>query len=152
METWWPRSLERHFKAILSSSRSSPFSFRALTKSRSLHTLHPLLTPFDSLRHPFFPSPLLRPISRRRPLILRLLLFRPYAIDPENISSSVSPGQDLDWKDHHQRYHQQSVSEDEAYDDHLLHVQQAKQGRFIPVKAYFLCTRFFDFYCFRNLL
>lgn len=29
--------------------------------------------------------------------------------------------------------------EDDTY--HLLEVQQEKQSRFIPVKAYFLCTR-----------
>ncbi|KAI0519912.1 hypothetical protein KFK09_007373 [Dendrobium nobile] len=142
METWWPRSLERHLKAILSSSRSSRFSFPSLTKARSFRTLSPLLTTFDSLQHPLDQASLLRPPSLHRPIIFRLLDFRPYAIDPANNFSSLSPGQELDWKDHHlQHQHQnQPVSEDETYDDHLVEVQQAKQGRFIPVKAYFLCT------------
>ncbi|XP_020574448.1 LOW QUALITY PROTEIN: uncharacterized protein LOC110020631 [Phalaenopsis equestris] len=140
MEAWWPRSLERHLKAILSSSRSFPFSFAALTKTRSLHTLSPVLTPLYNLQRPFFPLSPLRPTYRRRPLILRLFLFRPYAFDHVSAFSSVSLGQEFDWKNHHHRQQQQSASEDEIYDDHLLESQQAKQGRFIPVKAYFLCT------------
>ncbi|KAG0450692.1 hypothetical protein HPP92_026790 [Vanilla planifolia] len=73
-----------------------------------------------------------------RPLHYRSLFFS-FAIDPAQYFSSLSPSQELDSKDS-QQSHQHLSSEGESCDEHLLEVQQAKQGRFIPVKAYFLCT------------
>ncbi|XP_078446790.1 protein RETARDED ROOT GROWTH, mitochondrial-like [Wolffia australiana] len=50
---------------------------------------------------------------------------------------SVSSGQELEWRD--QPFNSCS-EEDTSYTDHLLEVQQQKQSRFIPVKAYFIST------------
>ncbi|KAK8921646.1 hypothetical protein KSP39_PZI020787 [Platanthera zijinensis] len=133
MEIRRPRSLERHLRAILSSSLSSPLS---LAKPRSFKLLYPL-SPFShNPNRRFFPASLIRPPSGGHPLILHLL-FRPYTAYPANTSSSLSLGQGSDSKDRQQHH---SASEEENYHNHLLEVQQEKQGRFIPVKAYFLCT------------
>uniref|UniRef100_A0A1D1YZR4 Sporulation protein RMD1 n=1 Tax=Anthurium amnicola TaxID=1678845 RepID=A0A1D1YZR4_9ARAE len=50
---------------------------------------------------------------------------------------SVSSGQELEWREQQQVG---SCSEVDGYTDHLLEVQQEKQSRFIPVKAYFIST------------
>ncbi|MQL80571.1 hypothetical protein Taro_013019 [Colocasia esculenta] len=61
--------------------------------------------------------------------VVSLLVFRTYC--------SMSSDQDLEWREQPQVG---TCSEDDSYDDHLLEVQQEKQSRFIPVKAYFIST------------
>ncbi|CAA7392818.1 unnamed protein product [Spirodela intermedia] len=52
---------------------------------------------------------------------------------------SVSSGQEVEWREQQQQQ-LGSCSEDDTYTEHLLEVQQEKQSRFIPVKAYFIST------------
>ncbi|ERM95756.1 hypothetical protein AMTR_s00023p00247850 [Amborella trichopoda] len=64
-----------------------------------------------------------------------LLSLKNGARDFRSLSSVSSSSHELEWKD-------PNSSSDglDVYHEHLLEVQQEKQSRFIPVKAYFLCT------------
>ncbi|KAG0496102.1 hypothetical protein HPP92_000793 [Vanilla planifolia] len=137
---WRPCSLEKHLKAMLSSSRSSPIFLPAPIKARFFQSsCRPSFSSVSrSRRIPVVAFSLLLSTQHFRPLHYRSLFFS-FAIDPAQYFSSLSPSQELDSKDS-QQSHQHLSSEGESCDEHLLEVQQAKQGRFIPVKAYFLCT------------
>ncbi|KAJ4764159.1 Sporulation protein RMD1 [Rhynchospora pubera] len=139
MEIWRVRVLEKHLRTVISPSSLSLFS---PCKPRSVHTLpyYPLLTRrLLSICASFSSTPSLH--SR---------YFRHVRNPSLRVFSSVSPGREVEWTD--ERQHQEppqrsqvevlsevsGSEEDDTY--HLLEVQQEKQSRFIPVKAYFLCT------------
>lgn len=134
MEILKPRFLEKHLRTLLSPSALSRFS---PSNRRASQTLPP--RPLLSFRAAFSPA---SSQSRHR-------------TNPSpRLFSSLSAGKELDWRDDHRNPPRTSpaqalnvVSEsDEAADKyHLLEVQQQKEGRFIPVKSYFLSTRFLPF-------
>ncbi|KAH7677838.1 hypothetical protein IHE45_07G109100 [Dioscorea alata] len=123
MEIWRARAL----RAIV----FSPFSPFNKTSLCSFQTLAhpPPPSSFPLLRRCFFVPPPPRHhlfLFPRVPLAVRTL-------------ASLSSGPELEWRED-QQHTPVSCSEDEGCQDHLLEVQQEKQSRFIPVKAYFLCT------------
>jgi hypothetical protein len=141
MEIWRARFLEKHLRTLLSPSTLSRLS---QSKSRSFHTL------------PYYR------LSSRRLLSIsssfsstpsgHTRYFGHFGNPSPRVFSSLSPGREVEWTDerpHENQPHEGRAEvlsevlgseEDDTY--HLLEVQQEKQSRFIPVKAYFLCTRF----------
>ena len=112
------------FSAALNSRRlSSRTRFSSLVNYVSVEVVHPC----RSRLKPDF-------IKNRSRMIFRSLC-------------SLSSEQEIEWRDQ-QRQQINSYSEDDGYTEHLLEVQQEKQSRFVPVKAYFISTRFnIDFSC-----
>lgn len=115
--------LVRSFKTLASSPRASSSLF-----SNSLVFAPHFLGRFRSAR------------------TLHVSLFHHRRLQPSlRVFSSVSPGQEVEWKEPQQPLEQPQVtvanscSDGDSY-DHLLEVQLEKQSRFIPVRAYFLCT------------
>lgn len=129
------RSLNILFAVPGNPCRSSEaVSFRAGMSSHSFSTwLYAVSAPTvsaSSRRNGFYPT-LVKYQTRRRVLKDTPSLFRTLC--------SVSSGQELEWREQQQLG---SCSEDDTYTEHLLEIQQEKQSRFIPVKAYFISTRF----------
>ncbi|KAL5991038.1 hypothetical protein ACLOJK_011944 [Asimina triloba] len=120
---------------ILLSSSSCPTSISSRSLSlRALVSRSHRPTSASSLH---FPPPLRRFSSSA--CFARQPNTNPLAGTSVDLFSSVSPppGQELEWKD-------ASFSPDpsDGYQQHLLELQQEKQTRVVPVRAYFLCTRF----------
>ncbi|XP_018682594.2 protein RETARDED ROOT GROWTH-LIKE isoform X2 [Musa acuminata AAA Group] len=118
METSAFRALARHLKATLSSSSLPPL-FSPLRR-RPSKTLLPLALPGCRLSSA---ASLLRSAAGDR--LARLF-------------SSISSDQDLELREGKES--PSSRSAEDEYKDPLLQAQQEKQSRFVPVKAYFLCT------------
>lgn len=141
MEIWRARFLEKHLRTVLSPSTISRLS---QSKSRSYHTLP--YYPLSSRRLLSICSSFSSTLSRHT------RYFRHVRNPSLRVFSSLSPGREVEWTDerpHQNQPHKNQVEvlgevsgseEDDTY--HLLEAQQEKQSRFIPVKAYFLCTRF----------
>lgn len=150
-------SFEKHLKSMLSSSSSNFFHPHPKTvTSLSFQTLASAPRIFSSSAASCRLSVLSSLVCRSQPHRRPRLLFSSLHPAPRAFSSASS-GQELEWReDHHLHHHQppqehHSVSpaalpcsddeDDGGYQDHLLELQQEKRTRFIPVKAYFLCTR-----------
>ncbi|WOL00673.1 hypothetical protein Cni_G09386 [Canna indica] len=120
-----------HFKAMLSPSYPSPRPYKSLhVRAAPSRTLPPL--PLSCSR--------LSTLLPRRTHIRRSEFIRQPAGDrfPRPLSSLSSSDPQLERREEQQLA--ASFSEEGGYQDHLLQVQQEEQSRFIPVKAYFLCT------------
>ncbi|KAF3331693.1 Sporulation protein RMD1 [Carex littledalei] len=140
MEIWRVRFLEKHLRTVL--SPSTLLSRLCQSNPRSFQTLpcYPLRSGrLLSIFSPFSNTP------------ARHTRYFKHARNPSlRVFSSLSPGREVEWTDEHQHQNQphkgpvevlsevSGSEEDDTY--HLLEVQQEKQSRFIPVKAYFLCT------------
>ncbi|XP_010906180.2 LOW QUALITY PROTEIN: protein RETARDED ROOT GROWTH, mitochondrial [Elaeis guineensis] len=155
-------SLDKHLHSMLSSSNSySYFCSYSYSYSHPLAKTLPRRS-FQTLvsAPPLSSSAAARPISFLSALLFRwppphrpFLLLASAHPSPKAFSSASS-GQELEWREDHHQLPQEhsrrrspsaaSCSDDDdddgGYQDHLLEVQQEKQSRFIPVKAYFLCT------------
>ncbi|XP_020108468.1 sporulation protein RMD1-like isoform X1 [Ananas comosus] len=148
MEIWRARSFEKHLKAVLSSSSSSSSSSPRFSPSLHKTLLRRSFQTLASSPSPPPPPPLphLSSSSSSSASSLSSLLFRRplprFSPPPRNLPlkpfSSVFSNQEIEWREEH--HLSESCSGDESYQDHLIEVQQEKQSRFIPVKAYFLCT------------
>ncbi|KAM0953716.1 hypothetical protein DsansV1_C01g0002901 [Dioscorea sansibarensis] len=123
MEIWRARALRAIlFYPLSPYNKTSLCSFQTLARP-------PPPSSFPLLRRCLFVSP---------PPRHQLFLFPRVPLAARTLSS-LSSGPELEWRED-QQHTPVSCSEDEGYQDHLLEVQQEKQSRFIPVKAYFLCT------------
>lgn len=116
------RALARHLRATLSSSPLPPLI--SPLRRRPFKTLLPLALPGCRLSSA---ASLLRSAAGDR--FARLF-------------SSISSDQDLELREGKES--PSSRSAEDEYKDPLLQAQQEKQSRFVPVKAYFLCTRCLD--------
>ncbi|KAJ0979316.1 hypothetical protein J5N97_014790 [Dioscorea zingiberensis] len=125
MEIWRARAL----RAIVYSS----FALSKKTPQRPFQTLVRCPSVASSSS-----SHLRRCLFVSQPLRRRLFIFRQAPAVVRTLSS-LSSKQELEWKEEQQPV-SGLCSEDEGDQDHLLEIQQEKQSRFIPVKAYFLCT------------
>ncbi|RRT49652.1 hypothetical protein B296_00022817 [Ensete ventricosum] len=116
------RALARHLTPTLSSSPPPPPLFSPLLR-RPSKTLLPLALPACRL---FGAPSLVRSAAGDR--FARLFSF-------------ISSDQDLELREVKQS--SSSRSEEDEHKDRLLQAQQEKQSRFVPVKSYFLCTRYY---------
>ncbi|KAJ3682801.1 hypothetical protein LUZ60_013028 [Juncus effusus] len=131
MEIWRARCFHKHLRTFFVFSHSASLS--RFSPPRSFQTLS------------FPPSSAAPTFARLFPVSYTV---RPVRNPRWRVFSSVSPGREVEWKDEQnqskppvEEWNNGAVSgseEDDTY--HLLEVQQEKQSRFIPVKAYFLCT------------
>ncbi|KAJ6841627.1 uncharacterized protein M6B38_305510 [Iris pallida] len=127
MEIARARSIEHHLKLLLSTS-SSHFPAKP-TPYRSFQTLAPPPPPPSSFhgRVAYIFSSFLAPPRRGRRRRSPELRCSFSSVSPPGMQQQAAAFSCSD-------------NEEEVYHDHLLEVQQEKQSRFVPVKAYFLCT------------
>ncbi|RWV99328.1 hypothetical protein GW17_00037769 [Ensete ventricosum] len=145
MEISGLRSVAKHLKVMFSSTSSYPFPpYPLFSPYKALHrgpsrTLIPLLL---SGRHRLSAVAFLLPRRTHRQIPLPLPGFRchPTVDRFPRPFSSISSDPVFERREERQQP-TSSCSADGGYQDHLLQVQQEKQSRFVPVKAYFLCTR-----------
>ncbi|CAD5179155.1 protein RETARDED ROOT GROWTH-LIKE [Musa acuminata AAA Group] len=145
MEISGLRSLAKHLKTMLSSTSSYPFPpppplsspYKALHLGPS-RTLIPLLLS-GRIRLSAVACLLPRRCHRQIRLPLPGFLCHPTVDRFPRPFSSISSDPVFERREERQQP-TSSCSADGEYQDHLLQVQQEKQSRFVPVKAYFLCT------------